>query len=81
MLFQERNVLPDTLKTIRRSMRQGDLGSPETELLGGSRFGSSKIKRDILLGSTSNHLVDGFITDFAQEIPDGQIHNGKSGKG
>lgn len=78
--FEVGDVLTDTLESIWGTVWEGDLGSPEAELLSDGGFGAGKVERDVFLGSTTDHLVDWLSTDFAQQIPDGEIDDGQRGK-
>jgi len=49
--------------------------------LGNFRFGTGQVKGDILFGSSTDHLVDGFFSDFTNEIPDSEVDYGDGGKG
>ena len=63
-----------------RSMRQRHFPTPESHPLGLGRQGSRKVERDILLGTTADHLVDGFTADLAEKVPDGEVDDGDGGK-
>lgn len=66
--------------SVGRAVREGNLGSPETELLGNLRTGTSKVKRNIFLGSTTDHFVNRFTANLAEEIPNGEVDNGDGSK-
>lgn len=66
--------------SVGRAVREGDLGSPETELFGDLRAGTGKVERNIFLGSTTDHFVDRFTANLAEEIPNGEVDNGDGSK-
>ena len=80
MSLQELDILPHPRGTLMRSVWQRHLSAPETHPLGLGRQGSRKVERNILLGTTADHLVDGLATDLAEEVPDGEVDDGDSGK-
>lgn len=81
MSLEELDVLPQSNMSIGRTMGQRNFTSPEPELLGDFRLGPGQVQGDILLGSTTDHLVDGLFSDLAEKIPDGEIDDRDGGEG
>lgn len=80
-LFEVFDILANTLVSIRRTVRESDLASPETELFGDFGLGAGEVEGNVLFGTAANHLVYGLATDLAEEIPDGEVDDGESGEG
>jgi hypothetical protein len=49
--------------------------TPETEFLRHRWFRSGKVEWDILLGTTTNHLVDWFSAEFSHKVPNSEINH------
>lgn len=71
--------LEKSTSTTALDSRQRHLATPEAHATCLSRKRTSEVEGDLgVLRSTTNHLVHGFTTDLAEQVPDGEV-DGRNG--